>query len=56
LTNMGKEIRPGHQVVVIDDELSSPNSIESIGRQIGSIPYEIVTKLGARIKRIKKTD
>lgn len=56
LTRKGIELRPGHQVIIIDDDLNSPNSIESIGRQIGSIPYEIVTKLGARIKRIKKPD
>lgn len=54
LINMGKEIHPGQEVVVIDDDMNSPNSIESIGRQIGSIPYEIVTKLGNRIKRVAR--
>jgi alanine racemase len=56
LVNMGREIQAGQEVVIIDDDINSPNSIESIGKQIGSIPYEIVTKLGNRIKRVSKID
>jgi len=40
------------EVTVIDNDPMAPNSIESIAEQLKTIPYEMVTKLGSRIKRI----
>ena len=46
------QVCPGQEVIVIDNERGAPNSIESIAVQLGTIPYEIVTKFGGRIMRV----
>ena len=52
LVQQGIEVCPGLEVTVIDNEPAAPNSIESIAGQLETIPYEIVTKFGGRIKRV----
>ena len=47
------EVSPGMEVTVIDNDPKAPNSIESIADQLQTIPYEIITKLGSRIKRVQ---
>ncbi|HBG27811.1 MAG: alanine racemase [Planctomycetes bacterium GWF2_41_51] len=42
---------PGRKVVIIDNDPSAPNSVESIARQMNTIAYEVVTRLGNRIIR-----
>lgn len=42
----------GEAVVVIDDVAEAPNSVESLAAALGTIPYEVVTRLGARIERV----
>jgi alanine racemase len=42
----------GDEVVAIDDNPSLPNSIESLARLAGTIPYEITTLIGPRVKRL----
>jgi len=46
------DVVPGMEVTVIDNDPKAPNSIESIAEQLQTIPYEIITKLGSRIKRV----
>jgi alanine racemase len=46
------DVYPGMEVTVIDNDPKAPNSIESIAEQLQTIPYEIITKLGSRIKRV----
>ena len=46
------EVLPGQEVTLIDDERQAPNSVESMAAQLQTIPYEIVTKLGPRIRRV----
>ncbi len=46
------DVCPGMEVTVIDNDPKAPNSIESIADQLQTIPYEIITKLGSRIKRV----
>ncbi len=46
------ELRVGDEVVVIDDNPSSPNCVESLARLAGTIPYEITTLVGARVRRV----
>jgi len=41
----------GEDVVVIDDKAEAPNSVESLAAQLGTIPYEVVTRLGPRVER-----
>lgn len=53
IVNSGLKVNTGMEVTVIDDDSKAPNSIESLARQLGTIPYEIVTRLGPRIRRIR---
>jgi len=46
------DVHPGMEVTVIDNDPKAPNSIESVAEQLQTIPYEIITKLGPRIKRV----
>jgi alanine racemase len=50
--NRGLDVYTGMEVTVIDDNPKASNSIESIAKQLDTIPYEIVTRLGLRIRRI----
>lgn len=45
-------IKAGDEVVVIDNDREAPNSVENIAELLGSIPYEITTRLGPRIVRV----
>ncbi len=45
-------LKPGAQVVLIDDRPDRPNSVAAIARRIGTIPYEITCLLGRRIQRV----
>ncbi|MGQ9651024.1 MAG: alanine racemase [Phycisphaerae bacterium] len=51
LTDAGP-VRVGDQVVIIDDNPSSPNSVESLANMTESIPYEITTLIGRRVRRV----
>lgn len=51
LTDAGP-VAVGDELVVIDDDPSSPNSVESLATLTGSIPYEITTLMGRRIRRV----
>jgi len=51
VTDLGP-VSPGDEVVVIDDNRQSPNSVENLARMLGTIPNEIVTQLGQRIQRV----
>ncbi|MDM8008025.1 MAG: alanine racemase [Phycisphaerae bacterium] len=51
LTDAGP-VAVGDQLVVIDDDPSAPNSVESLATLTGSIPYEITTLMGRRVRRV----
>lgn len=51
VTNAG-DVEIGTPVVVISDNTSDPNSIVSIARKCNTIPYEIVVKIPAHLKRV----
>ena len=40
------------EVIVIDNVRTAPNSIESIAVTLGTVPNEIMTRLGPRVKRV----
>jgi alanine racemase len=45
-------LRPGREVVVIDNRRESPNSVEALAKILDTIPYEITTSLGPRARRV----
>ncbi len=49
-----RDARVGDPVVLIDNDPAASNSVESLARQLGTIPYEIICALGQRIRRIAK--
>jgi alanine racemase len=46
------DVRIGDPVVVVSDDPAAPNSVESLARSLGTIPYEVTCLLGQRIKRV----
>lgn len=51
LTDAGP-VAVGDRVVIIDDDPSSFNSVESLATMTESIPYEITTLIGRRVRRV----
>jgi alanine racemase len=51
LTDAGS-VGIGEEVVVVDDDPRAPNSVESLAKLAGTIPYEITTLCGQRVKRV----
>lgn len=46
----------GDPVTVVDNVPQAPNSVESIARQLGTIPYEVTCSIGPRVRRIVADD
>lgn len=53
LEHKGNKVSAGQEVIVIDNVRTAPNSIESIAVTLGTIPNEIMTRLGPRIQRVR---
>ncbi len=51
LEREGVNVSVGQEVVVVDNRRDRPNSIESLARQLGTIPNEILTKINHRVAR-----
>ena len=51
LTNL-PPLKPGAKIILIDDKPDRPNSVPSIARRLGTIPYEITCLLGSRMDRV----
>lgn len=45
-------IQAGSQAVIIDNNPKATNSVESMARQLDTIPYEIVTSISPRVTRL----
>lgn len=45
-------LQAGDEITVIDDDPAAPNSVESLAQKLDTIPYEITTSLGARVRRV----
>jgi alanine racemase len=43
----------GSEVTLIDDRPNRPNSVQSLARHLGTIPYEITCLLGQRVQRVR---
>lgn len=46
------DVRTGDTVVVIDNDPTADNSVESFARKLDTIPYEITTAIGNRVARV----
>ena len=42
----------GDEVLVIDDDPEAPNNIESLAQLLDTVPHEVMTGLGGRIRRV----
>ena len=42
----------GDEVEIISPDASAPHSVEALARLAGTIPHEITTRLGGRIRRV----
>ncbi|MFH1613487.1 MAG: alanine racemase [Planctomycetota bacterium] len=51
LVKSGLDVQAGQEVVVIDNNREAKNSVESLSAELETIPYEIVTRIGQRVKR-----
>ncbi len=47
------KLQPGLEVTIIDDNPDSANSVVQLAKLLGTIPYEIVTRLGQRVHRCR---
>jgi alanine racemase len=45
------ELKPGDDVVILDDDPTSAISAAAIARRTGTIPYEVLTSIGPRVER-----
>ncbi len=52
LVERGLDVGIGQKVVVIGNIRESANSVESLAMMLDTIPYEITTRLGVRIRRV----
>ena len=41
----------GDRVEIISPDRDAPNSVENLARLVGTIPYELVSRLGSRVRR-----
>lgn len=52
LVHKGLKASVGQEVTVIDNVRGAPNSVESLAAVLETVPNEIVTRLGPRIRRV----
>jgi alanine racemase len=48
----GTDVSPGDEVVIIGRQGGDEIDVREHARQIGSIPWEIVCRVGSRIERV----
>jgi alanine racemase len=52
----GLDVSPGDEVVIIGPQGEDRLDVRDIGAEIGSIPYEILCRVGSRIERVYTRD
>ena len=45
-------VKVGDEAEIISSQLDAPHSVENLARLAGTVPYEIITRLGDRITRV----
>jgi alanine racemase len=48
----GTDVAPGDEVVIIGQQGNESLDVREIAASIGSIPYELLCRVGARIERV----
>ena len=48
----GEEVEPGDEVVIIGEQDDGSIGVREMAAAIGTIPYELLCRLGARIERV----
>ncbi len=48
----GTDVAPGDEVVIIGQQGSESLDVREIAASIGTIPYELLCRVGARIERV----
>jgi len=48
----GTEVAPGDEVVIIGQQDRESLDVREIAASIGTIPYELLCRVGARIERV----
>ena len=48
----GLEVSPGDEVVIIGSQGTDRIDVREMAAQIGTIPYEILCRIGSRIERV----
>jgi len=48
----GTEVAPGDEVVIVGDQADAAIGVREIAASIGSIPYELLCRVGSRIQRV----
>ena len=46
------DVHPGEDVTLMDDDPLSPVSVYELAKWSNSIPYEVLSRIGPRIKRV----
>lgn len=52
LAAAGRTAAAGDEVLVIDDDPEAPNNIESLAQLLDTVPHEVMTGLGGRVRRV----
>jgi alanine racemase len=48
----GMEAAPGDDVVIVGEQLGESMTVREIAAAIGTIPYELLCRVGSRIQRL----
>ena len=48
----GMEVAPGDEVVIVGDQEAESMTMREMAAAIGTIPYELLCRVGSRIQRV----
>jgi alanine racemase len=48
----GTDVAPGDEVVIIGEQESESIGVREMAASIGTIPYELLCRIGSRIQRV----
>jgi len=48
----GTDVAPGDEVVIVGDQADASIGVREIAASIGTIPYELLCRVGSRIQRV----
>jgi alanine racemase len=48
----GLDVAPGDEVVIVGEQAGAEIGARELAAQIGTIPYEVICRVGTRIERV----